>query len=141
MIPPTGEISGTDERLGFFGVLRLSDLRPIFGVATNPIAMTTPIIASCYFRVIAPLYFPVRAQPGDFLGLWSLPQNLWVYDSTGSTVLRRTFFEYGKLWTLLDELLEREVILFLDASAAEQLRRPPAGEASSRPALKLLRAR
>lgn len=94
--------------------------------------------ATCYFLILQPLHFPIRGEPGEYLSVWPLEQNLWVMDRAGEWVLRRRAFPEGKLWSVLDELLVAGIIRFLDAS--EQLRRPlPTADVPSRPALRVIR--
>ena len=101
--------------------------------------MPRPAAATCYFRVIEPIHFPVRADAGDALAVWALPMNLWVLDPTGQWVLRRIAFPEARLWSALDDLLCAGLIRYLDA--AEPLRRPlPTADAPSRPSLRVIRA-
>lgn len=96
------------------------------------------LTATCYFLILQPLHFPIRGEPGEVLSVWPLPQNLWIIDSAAEWVLRRATFDEGKLWSVLDELLERGVIRYL--SDDERLRRPlPTAPVQSRPALRVIR--
>ena len=101
--------------------------------------MTAQLTATCYFLVLRPLHFPVQAAPGEVLSVWPVPENLWVFDAQGDWVLRRRRFDEGKLWSVLDELLEQGIIQYL--ADDERLRRPlPTAAAPSRPALRVIRA-
>lgn len=107
--------------------------------------MTNPISASCYFLVIEPLHFPIRAEPGEYLSVWPLQQNLWVFDRSGDWVVRRGSFEEGKLWSELQRLMEERMIRQLFDEDALKLRRPspnplPVADVPSRPALRVIRA-
>jgi hypothetical protein len=96
------------------------------------------LTATCYFLILQPLHFPVRGEPGEFLSVWALPQNLWVFDARAEWVVRRGAFDEGKLWSVLDELVEQGIIRYLEDD--ERLRRPlPTAEVSALPALRLLR--
>lgn len=97
------------------------------------------LTATCYFRILQPLHFPIRGEPGEYLSVWAMPQNLWVFDEHAEWVLRRASFDEGKLWTTLDELIDQGVIRYLDDD--ERLRRPlPTAAVPSRPALRVIRA-
>lgn len=97
------------------------------------------LTATCYFLILQPLHFPIRGAPGEVLSVWPLPQNLWIFDAQAEWVLRRTSFDEGKLWSVLDELLEQGLIRYL--SDDERLRRPlPTAPAQPRPALRVIRA-
>lgn len=97
------------------------------------------LTATCYFRVVQPTLFPVVAAPMDALAIVPLPLNVWVIDPSGRWVVRRAAFPEAKLWTALDDLLEREIIRYLDGEA---LRRHPLPQpvAMSRPSLRVIRA-
>lgn len=97
------------------------------------------LTATCYFLILSPLHFPIRGEAGEVLSVWPLPQNLWVFDAQAEWVLRRASFEEGKLWSVLDDLLERGIIRYL--SDDERLRRPlPTAVVPSRPVLRVIRA-
>lgn len=74
--------------------------------------------ATCYFVVIAPMYFPVRAAPGEYLAVFFAPENIWVIDSAADRVLRKCEFPESKLWTVLDQLQEADIIRFYAFSEA-----------------------
>ena len=98
-----------------------------------------PLTATCYFLILQPLHFPVRGAPGEYLSVWPLPQNLWVFDARAEWVVRRAAFDEGKLWSVLDELLEHGFIRYLDDD--ERLRRPlPTAPVQSHPTLRVIRA-
>ncbi len=93
-----------------------------------------------YFRVVQPMHFPVPAEPKQFLSVRPGEPNLWVFDETGSWVVRRRQFPEGKLWTVLADLLDKHVIQTL--SAADDFRPPhplPIADVSSPPTLRVIR--
>lgn len=83
----------------------------------------TALSATCYFRVIEPIHFPVRADAGEYLGVWSGPNNLSVHDDTGA-VLRWGCCPEAKLWTVLDGLLDSGRIKFLYGAERAAAMRP-----------------
>lgn len=96
--------------------------------------------ATCYFRILAPMYFPIRGDAGEYLSVWPCPQNLWVMDPAGEWVIRRGYFPEGKLWSELANLAEAGIIQPLSADDAQWLRHPlPTAAAPSRPALRVIR--
>ena len=102
--------------------------------------MTEPT-ATCYYRILQPMHFPVSGVPGEYLSVWPLPLNLWVLDRTGEWVVRRGGFEESKLWTELQRLEEEGVIRPLFGDAAAPLRHPlPTADVQSRPAFRVIRA-
>lgn len=99
----------------------------------------TALSATCYFRLVTPLHFPVRGDAGQYLGVFPVPENLWVFDDSGRWVIRRGAFPEARLWTVLDALLAAGAIRYLDDDAP--LRRPlPVAAVPSRPALRVIRA-
>lgn len=99
----------------------------------------TDLSATCYFRLLRPLHFPIAGEPGEYLGVFPVAENLWVFDASGRWVIRRRALPEGRLWTVLDALLEAGAIRYLDDDAS--LRRPlPTADAPSRPALRVIRA-
>lgn len=112
--------------------------------SVNLWALTLPpnaaMTATCYFRILAPMYFPIRGDAGEYLSVWSCPQNLWVMDSAGEWVIRRGYFPEGKLWSELANLADAGIIQPLSADDAQWLRHPlPTAAAPSRPALRVIR--
>ncbi|MES2524017.1 MAG: hypothetical protein V4617_15025 [Gemmatimonadota bacterium] len=107
--------------------------------------MPDGLTATCYFRVLLPLYFPVMASPGEILAVWPLPENLWVFDAHGDWVIRRRSFPEGKLWSTLEQLLVDEIIQYLDGAELSRLQQPlrplPVADVPSRPALRVIRGR
>ncbi len=100
--------------------------------------MHESVSATCYFLVLQKMHFPVQAEPGEYLSIWSVGPNVWVIDPTGEWVVRRTSFPEGKLWSTLDALLDQGVIRYLDDD--EHLRRPlPTADVPSRPTLRVIR--
>lgn len=96
-----------------------------------------PIHAFWYYRILQPMHFPIQGDAGGYLALWSLPDNLWVYDADRRFV-RSAFFERGKLWTQLDNLEADGVIQSLFDDAMLSLRARPSLPESRRSYLRLL---
>jgi len=72
--------------------------------------------ATCYFRVIERVPFPVQANPGEYLSVWPGDPNLLVFDATGQRVVCEGYFPEGKLWSELFMLLEKKAIAPLSSS-------------------------
>ena len=104
--------------------------------------MTAPS-ATCYFRVLRRMRFPIEAQVGDYLAIMPppVPENLWVHEPTDLRVVRRGTLEQGKLWTELGRLLEDDTLVMLHAPSRALLPHlVHAGELSLPQALRVLRS-
>lgn len=80
-----------------------------------------PTAATCYFRVLAPLRFPVEAAPGQWLSVWSGDPNLLVFAESGEDVVTTGYFPEAKLWTVLADLLDAETIAPLSSAELYRL--------------------
>lgn len=96
-------------------------------------------LPTCYFWILAPLDFPVRAAVGEYLAILGGAENLWVIDETQGAVVRRGSFPEAKLWSALDDLEARGIIRLLSFDDASRMRPPAAGHEQSRPMLRLIR--
>lgn len=86
------------------------------------------------------MYFPIQAAPGEFLSVWRLSDNLWVYDARTDSVVRRGRFDEGKLWTVLADLIDAGTITPLDFAEHARFRATAQPrEGSSRSFLRVVR--
>jgi hypothetical protein len=68
-----------------------------------PTAPATLILKAASRRL-----FPVRIETGDYLAVMppSYPDNLWVLAGQDMQVIRRAYFDEGKLWSVLADEME-----------------------------------
>lgn len=94
-----------------------------------------PFAATCYFRAVRRVHFPIRVEVGEYLSVWvGAGQNLRVIDGSGETVLRRGDFPEGKLWTALLDLVLNGAIEMLASPEVSLSRLPQRRVAQSRAA-------
>lgn len=99
-----------------------------------------PDLPTCYFWVIDPIAFPVRAAAGEYLAVFAQHENIWVIDATERCVVRRGSFPESKLWTTLDDLVEQGLIRHLLFDGVSTRRPASPAPSQSRPVLRLIRA-
>lgn len=85
------------------------------------------------------MYFPLIAAPGEYLVVLPGANNLRVIDQGGRSVIRRSHFPEGALWTALAALDEDGVIGHLYGLPVARLRALPDLDESPRQALRVVR--
>jgi hypothetical protein len=99
--------------------------------------------ATCYFRILQTMRFPVEGNTGDYLAVMppACPENLWVHEPSGLWVVRRRHLLEAKLWTALADLMDAGTLVMLHAPARRLLSHLlQAGDVSPPQALRVLRA-
>lgn len=104
--------------------------------------MTEPT-ATCCFRVLRRMRFPVEANAGDYLAVMPprFSENLWVLEPVGLWVVRRRSFDQGKLWSTLADLLDDTTLILVHAPGRALLvHLVSSGELTPDQALRVLRS-
>ncbi len=95
--------------------------------------------ATAYWRILSPLVFPVRGEPGEYLAVLPGPENIRVIDRSAKVVIRRGSFPESKLWSALGGLEEAGLIQFLYGLPVHRLRRLSDHGELPRPRLRVVR--